>query len=346
MNRKKIIVTGGCGYIGSHTIIELFNNTDYEVLSIDNTMNSSEDALLRVKEITSKEVKNIKIDLRDYKATSEVFRETENIAGVIHFAALKSVPDSVANPYLYYDNNINSLINILKCCEEFNVKNFIFSSSCSVYGDVRPEALPVKEETELNMAESPYGHTKQVGEKIIKFFTDKGNLNAILLRYFNPVGAHISGLNGELSMDKPNNLVPLITQVAAGLLSSLQVYGFDYDTRDGSCIRDYVHVSDIASAHIKALNYLIDGKNSSEYEIFNLGSGQGVTVLEAIHAFEKVSGVKLNYKMAARRKGDVAQIYSDSLKAMNLLNWKTEYSIEEMMMSAWKWQINLKNKGF
>jgi UDP-glucose 4-epimerase len=345
MKPKKIIVTGGCGYIGSHTIIELFNNTEYEVLSIDNNMNSSEDALLRVREITSKEVKNYKVDLRDYKATAKIFQETENVAGVIHFAALKSVPDSVANPYLYYDNNFNSLINVLKCCEEFKIENFIFSSSCSVYGDLCPDDLPVKEETTLNMAESPYGHTKQVGEKMIKFFTDKGKINAILLRYFNPVGAHISGLNGELSMDKANNLVPLITQVAAGILPSLQIYGSDYETRDGSCIRDYVHVSDIANAHIKALNYLIEGRNESEYEIFNLGSGQGVTVLEAIHAFERVSGVKVNYKMVERRKGDVAQIYSDSLKAQKLLNWKTEHSIEEMMSSAWKWQLKLKEKA-
>jgi UDP-glucose 4-epimerase len=344
MKKNKILITGGCGYIGSHTIIEIFKHTDFDVISIDSNVNSSLEALDRIKEISLKDVKNYKVDLRDYKATEQVFKENSDIVGVIHFAALKSVPDSVADPYLYYDNNFNSLINILKCCEMYKVQNFIFSSSCSVYGDLDPSQLPVREETVLNPTESPYGHSKQVGESMIKFFCNKGNIKAVLLRYFNPVGAHISGLNGELSMDRPNNLVPVITRVAAGLIPVLQVFGKDYPTRDGSCVRDYVHVSDIATAHIKALNYLLENKNTSEYEIFNLGSGNGITVLEAIRAFEKVTGKKLNYQMVDRRNGDIAQIYSDSKKAEKLLNWKPSFTIEEMMQSAWKWQMNIKDK--
>lgn len=341
MKRKKIIITGGCGYIGSHTILEIFRNTEYEVISIDNYMNSSAATLERIKAISGREVKNYDVDLRSYEQTARVFSENKDVAGIIHFAALKSVPESVADPYLYYDNNFNSLINVLKCCEEFNVPDFIFSSSCSVYGNVAPESLPVNENTPLKEAESPYGHTKEVGEKMIRYFTDKGKVRAVLLRYFNPVGAHRSGLNGELPIGRPNNLVPYITQVAAGLLPQLQVFGDDYDTRDGSCIRDYVHVSDIAMAHVKALDYLLSGNNESPYEIFNLGSGNGVTVLEAVHAFERVTGIKLNYVIAPRRKGDVAQIFSDSSKAEKLLGWKPQFSLDEMMATAMKWQQTL-----
>ena len=340
MNKNLIIVTGGCGYIGAQTIIEILRNTDYDVLSIDNCINSSKKALERIKAITGKEVENYRIDLRSLEPIRNLFSTyLDQVVGVIHFAALKSVPDSVADPLFYYDNNINSLINILKCCEEFGIENFIFSSSCSVYGNVK--SLPVNESTPLSEAESPYAHTKQVGEEIIRSFSKKTRLNCIALRYFNPVGADASGLIGEDPINRPNNLVPVITQTAAGIIPKLTVFGGDYDTRDGSCVRDYVHVSDIANAHIKSLNYLIEAKNSRNFEIFNLGTGQGITVLEAIEAFEKISKKKLNYEVGPRRDGDVASIYSDCTRSLQRLDWEAKFGIDEMMETAWKWQLTL-----
>lgn len=336
-SKNKIIVTGGCGYIGSQTIIELIKEAKYEVVSVDNLMNSSEDTLNRIKKITGKAVKNYKIDLREKESTLQLFRENQDIIGVIHFAALKSVPDSVADPILYYDNNINSLLNILTACDEYGIKNLIFSSSCSVYGNVAE--LPVDENTPLTKAESPYAHTKQLGEDIIRNFSKVSQVKTIALRYFNPVGADPTGENGENPINRPNNLVPVITQTAVGKIEKLTVFGGDYGTRDGSCVRDYVHVADIAQAHLLALDYLIHGKNERNFEVFNLGTGQGVTVLEAIKAFEEVSGHQLNYTIGPRREGDVADIYSNSSLAEKKLGWKAQYNIHDMMKTAWQWQL-------
>lgn len=285
-SKDTIVVTGGCGYIGSHTILEILEKTNCRVISIDNFINSSESTLQRIKQISGHTVKNYDADLCDKNKIFKIFEELGNVVGIIHFAALKSVPESVANPLLYYHNNTESLVNILDCCRTFNINHFIFSSSCSVYGNV--DRLPVKEETELNKAQSPYGHTKQMGEEIIKNFTNSSVTNCIALRYFNPVGAHMSGELGELPINPPTNLLPVITQTAVGLKGQMTVFGNDFDTRDGSCIRDYVHVCDIAKAHVKAFDYLLNRKNELQFEIFNLGTGSGVTVFEAIQAFEKI----------------------------------------------------------
>jgi len=333
-----ILITGGSGYIGSHTIIELFNK-GFEVVSVDNQSNSSINAYDSVKKITGKEVKNYTIDLCDVNATREVFKK-HRFTGIIHFAAYKAVGESVENPLKYYHNNIASLLSILSLSKEFDVKNLIFSSSCSVYGNV--EKLPVDENTPLPKAESPYAYTKQIGEVMIQDFCKVNkSFNSISLRYFNPVGAHPSGLNGESPINKPNNLVPIITGVAIGKMQQLTVYGGDYPTRDGTCVRDYIHVSDIANAHVLAMDYLIHSKNTANYDVFNLGTGNGVSVLEAINAFEKVSGQKLNYKIGPRREGDVIAVYSDSAKVYKALNWKCEHGIESMMETAWKWEKNM-----
>ncbi len=332
---SKILVTGGCGYIGSHTIIELLAKTNFDIISLDNFSNSNIAVLKRIEQISGKKVENLAIDLCDLKALENVFASHETV-GVIHFAAFKSVPESVAKPLLYYHNNINSLLNLLQCCEKYDVKNFIFSSSCSVYGNVSEQ--PVHEQTPLQKAESPYAYTKQIGEEILKDFVKNNNIQTIALRYFNPVGGHISGLNGEDPINKPTSLVPVITRTAAKVQDSFTVFGSDYDTRDGSCLRDYVHVTDIAHAHILALQLLLDKKNPSNFEVFNLGTGSGVTVLEAITAFEKISGIKLNYIMGGRRRGDVAVIYSDVTKSAEILGWKPQFTIDDMMSSAWKWQ--------
>ena len=268
-------------------------------------------------------------------------RKISDIKGIIHFAAFKAVGESVEIPLLYFENNLSSLINILKCAKEFDVPNFIFSSSCTVYGS--PDEIPVTEQTPQKPAESPYGATKQMGEEIVREITKSGDVQRILLRYFNPVGAHPSALIGELPLGKPQNLVPAITQTAIGKLPQMIVYGDDYPTRDGSCIRDYIHVCDIAHAHILALQYLIDKKNTSPCEIFNLGTGNGITVLEVIHSFEKVSGVKLNYKIGPRRPGDVVAIYANNNLAKKLLKWEPKYSLDEMMSTAWKWELKLKD---
>ncbi len=336
MSKKSILITGGCGYIGSHTAIEFLRQTDLEVISVDNYLNSSSATLKRIEEITGKVIKNYPVDLRSLEDTRVIFAENPGIQGVIHFAALKSVPDSVANPEWYYDNNINSLLSILKCCKEFGVNKLIFSSSCSVYGNV--SVLPVTENTKLEVPESSYAHTKRIGEEIIALSIQNTPIKVVALRYFNPVGADMSGLNGELPNGRPNNLVPIITQVAAGLMEKLSVFGIDYNTRDGSCVRDYVHVSDIADAHLKAFYYIDKGESVPAFDVINLGTGNGVTVLEAISTFEQVCGVKLNYEKVGRRSGDVAAIYSDCTKSKRLLNWEAKYSIEDMMRSAWAWQ--------
>lgn len=335
----KVLVTGICGYIGSHTAIELLKRKNVEVVGIDSFINSDASAIDRIEAISGRKVHFHKLDLCDLTACQAVFKQEGTIDGIIHFAALKAVGESVEKPLLYYHNNIESLVNILECCRAFSVPNFIFSSSCSLYGNV--SELPVKEDTALAETESPYAHTKLVGEAILKAFAKVSEVKICALRYFNPVGADMSGLNGELPIGKPNNLVPIITQTAIGRLEKMTVFGDDYPTRDGSCIRDYVHVSDIANAHLLALDYLIDNRNQEHFEVFNLGTGNGVTVFEAIAAFEKVSKLKLNFEVGPRRPGDVAAIYSDSSKAKSILAWEAQFSLEEMMRSAWEWEQNL-----
>ncbi|MCB0402459.1 MAG: UDP-glucose 4-epimerase GalE [Flavobacteriales bacterium] len=337
----KILVTGGAGYIGSHTIIEIMKHTGWEVISIDNFSNSSAAAYDRIRSITGKSIRHYDIDLRDLSATSKVFAENPDIGGIIHFAAFKAVGESVEKPLMYYDNNINSLAHILKCQQQFNVPYLIFSSSCSVYGNLRE--LPVTENSVLPKAESPYAYTKQIGEVMIADFVNVNpDCKCIALRYFNPVGAHESGMNGELALTRPNNLVPYITQTAIGKLEQLTVFGGNYPTRDGTCVRDYIHVSDIASAHVMALQKLIDEPDFPNYDIINLGTGNGVTVLEAIQAFERESGVSLNYKIGERRPGDVAAIYANNTKAREVLGWVPQYDLDAMMRSAWKWETYLK----
>ena len=335
---KKILVTGGCGYIGSHTIVDLIEN-GFETICVDNNSRSTPSLLEGIEKITGKKVKNYKVDLCNFDETHAVFQENTDIYGIIHFAAYKAVGESVHEPLLYFENNLMSLMNILKCVKEFQVPYFIFSSSCTVYGN--PDEVPVTESTPPKPAESPYGYTKQMGEQIVSETTKTIFAQSILLRYFNPVGAHPSALIGEMPMGKPENLVPAITQTAIGKIPQLKVYGNDYPTRDGSCVRDYIHVSDIAHAHTLALQYLIDHRNTSRCEVLNLGTGNGVTVLEAIKAFEKVSGVKLNYVIAPRRPGDVVSVYADNKLARERLGWEIQYSLDDMMSTAWKWEVKL-----
>jgi len=337
----KVLVTGGCGYIGAHTIVDLINH-GFDVVSVDSNIRSTTQLLDGIEKITGKKIHNYKVDLCNLEDTHAVFHENRDICGVIHFAALKTVPESVAEPLLYFHNNLTSLVNILKCIQEFKIPNFVFSSSCSVYGNTT--ALPVIEETPLGEAQSPYARTKQMGEQIIQDYSRVNNTQSILLRYFNPVGAHPSALIGELPLGKPDNLVPMITQTAIGKRPKMIVFGHDYDTRDGSCIRDYIHVMDIANAHTRGLQFLLDKKNSSNCEIFNLGTGNGVTVLEAINAFEKISGVKLNYELGPRRPGDVIAIYANNSHAREKLGWEPKIGIEDMMRTAWQWEVSLRDK--
>lgn len=331
-----ILVTGGAGYIGSHTIIELFEQGYTNIFSIDNYLNSKESNYLKIEKITGKCPKYFNLDLTDLDSTRTFFKANK-VNAIIHFAALKSVPESVEYPELYYRNNTLTLLNLLSCMKEFDVKNIIFSSSCSVYGN--PDQLPVNELTPFGVAESPYASTKQIGETILKDFCKTSpKFNAISLRYFNPVGAHPSGLIGENFSKRPNNLIPIITQTAAKIRESMTVFGTDYSTEDGSCIRDYIHVIDIAKAHIKALDYQKEFNQSNNYDVFNLGTGKGTSVLEIIHSFEKISGKKLNYTLGGRREGDVEMIYADNEKASSKLEWNAALSLDEMLKSAWKWQ--------
>lgn len=340
---KTIVVTGGAGYIGSHTIIELLGKTDYRVVSVDNYSNSSAATYDRIRSIQSRSFEILELDLCDENALNTAFDKVGTIDGIIHFAAFKSVPDSMADPMLYYHNNNVSLTNLLKYCGRKKTAAFIFSSSCSVYGN--STELPVTEKTPMAKAESPYAHTKQMGEEMIAFFCQSQSwFNATLLRYFNPVGAHMSGNNGEVPVGRPNNLVPVITQTAVGK-NSLTVFGNDYDTRDGYCIRDYIHVSDIADAHVKALNNLLDKKNKQALSLYNLGTGEGVSVIEVIHSFEKVSGKKLPYTVGPRRAGDVIAVYANNELVKTELGWTPVYTLDDMMSSAWKWQQNLDEKN-
>lgn len=336
---QKILVTGGCGFIGSHTLVDLIEN-GYDVICVDNNSRSNPNMLLGVEKITGKKIKNYKVDLCNYDDTFAIFLENPDITGVIHFAAYKFVEESVKDPLLYFENNINSLVNLLKCVQEFKTPNFVFSSSCTVYGNA--DEMPVTESTPLMPAQSPYGMTKQIGEQIVNEFSKSTGLRTILLRYFNPAGAHPSTAIGEMPLGKPQNLVPAITQTAIGRIPKMFVHGTDYATRDGSCIRDYIHVCDLANAHTLALKYLEAEKNKSLCEIFNLGSGNGVSVLEAIHAFEKVSGEKLNYETGPRRAGDIEAIYANNDFAKNSLGWNPRYSLEDIMSTAWKWELFLK----
>jgi UDP-glucose 4-epimerase len=334
--KKTVLVTGGTGYIGSHTLVDLIQN-GFDVISADDNSRSTIGILEGVEKITGIKVKNYKVDLCNYDETRAIFEENNTIAGVIHFAAYKAVGESVEKPLLYFHNNIGSLINVLRCIEEFKIPHFVFSSSCTVYGN--PDSIPVIEETPRKQAESPYGLSKQMGEQMIESFAvSNKDTHSILLRYFNPAGAHETALIGELPIDRPQNLTPVITQTAIGKIPQLTVFGNDYPTRDGSCIRDLIHVCDLAHAHTLALNYLMDGKAKNNCEVFNIGSGNGITVLESIKAFEESTGVKLNYKIGDRRPGDVIAIYANNDKAEKELGWKPKFTLKDIMTSAWKWE--------
>lgn len=336
---SKILVTGGCGFIGSHTVVDLIEN-GFDVISIDDNSRSTTYLLDGIEKITGKKLKNYNVDLKNFDETLAVFQENPDIAGVIHFAAYKAVGESVEKPLDYFENNMFSLINLLKCVKEFKIDNFVFSSSCTVYGN--PDSIPVTEKTPTKKAESPYGATKQMGEQVIEEFARAYQFNTILLRYFNPVGAHPTAYIGELPLGKPLNLVPVITQTAIGKLPQMNVFGDDYDTRDGSCVRDFIHVCDIAHAHTLAIQFLMNKRNTSKCEVFNLGTGNGVTVLEAINSFEKVSGQKLNYKISPRRPGDVVAIYANNAHAVDTLKWEIKYDLDEMMRTAWQWELKVK----
>jgi UDP-glucose 4-epimerase len=337
----KILVTGGLGFIGSHTVVEL-QNEGFEVVVIDDLSNSSVEVLDGITAITGKKPDFEKIDLRDKDAVQNFFKKHEDVSGVIHFAASKAVGESVKNPLLYYENNLGSLVYILQELQKKDSANFIFSSSCTVYGQA--EKMPISEESPIQPALSPYGNTKQIGEEIIRDVANISNIKAILLRYFNPVGAHPSANIGELPLGVPQNLVPFITQTAIGLREELSVFGDDYPTPDGTCVRDYIHVVDLAKAHVTALKRLAENKNSDKIEVFNLGTGKGKSVLEVIHAFEAASGKKLNYKIVPKREGDITEAYADTTKANDVLGWKAELSLEDALASAWKWEQKVRGK--
>lgn len=339
---KKILVTGGLGYIGSHTVVEL-HHAGFGVVIVDNLSNSSIDVLENISKITGKTPVFEEIDLRIKEDCVSFFERNTDIVGIIHFAASKAVGESVENPLLYYENNLHTLVYMLQACKKHAIHNIIFSSSCTVYGE--PDALPITEDAPIKTANSPYGNTKQISEEILKdvcYVTP--DLKAIALRYFNPIGAHHTGLIGELPVGVPQNLVPFITQTAAGIREQLSVFGNDYDTPDGSCIRDYIHVVDLAKAHVVALQRLIDEHNNTNFEMFNIGTGTGSSVLEVVQAFEKVTGVPLNYKIVDRRPGDVVAIYADTAKANKILGWKAEKTMEEALESAWKWECHVRGK--
>lgn len=337
----KILVTGGLGFIGSHTVVEL-QNEGFDVVVVDNLSNSSVEVLQGIENITGKKPEFENIDLRDKKSVQDFFKKHDAINGVIHFAASKAVGESVENPLLYYENNISVLVYILQELQQKTNSYFIFSSSCTVYGQA--EKMPITENAPVQSAISPYGNTKQIGEEIIEDVAKVSSINAILLRYFNPIGAHPSVEIGELPLGVPQNLVPFITQTAIGLRKELSVFGNDYPTPDGTAIRDYIHVVDLAKAHVVALQRLIEKKNIEKVETFNIGTGKGSSVLEVITAFEKVSNQKLPYKIVGKREGDVVEAYADTQKANIVLGWKGELSLEEALDSAWKWEQKIRNK--
>ena len=340
--KKKILVTGGTGYIGSHTSVELLEE-GYEVVIIDNLSNSERNVVDGILKITGKTPGLEVFDLCNGEKLDNFFKSHGEISAVIHFAAFKAVGESVRKPLEYYRNNLVSLINLLDSMKRYDIPHIVFSSSCTVYG--QPDELPVTENAPLQPAVSPYGNTKQIGEEIIRDTTfSENSIKAISLRYFNPIGAHPTGLIGELPRGVPENLVPYITQTAIGLREELKVFGNDYETPDGYCIRDYLHVSDLAKAHVKAVNRLLEGRNKQNYEVFNLGMGKGVSVLEAIRSFERVSGQKLRYRITGRRPGDIEKIWADPSYANKELGWQTVYSLDDAMKSSWEWEKNLKNR--
>jgi UDP-glucose 4-epimerase len=336
----KILVTGGLGFIGSHTVVEL-QNEGFEVVIIDNLSNSSEEVLKGIVTITGKMPLFEKLDLREKKSVQDFFKKHNDVNGVIHFAASKAVGESVENPLLYYENNLGTLVYILQELEKNPEANFIFSSSCTVYGQA--ENMPITENAPVQQPMSPYGNTKKIGEEIIIDVAKATNINAILLRYFNPIGSHPSAEIGELPLGVPQNLVPFITQTGFGLRQELSVFGDDYPTPDGTCIRDYIHVVDLAKAHVIALQRLLNKKNLEKVETFNLGTGTGSSVLEVIRSFEKVSGKKLPYKIVPRREGDITEAYANTDKANNVLGWKAQSTLDEAMASAWKWEQKIRS---
>ena len=332
---KKILVTGGLGFIGSHTVVEL-QQAGYEVVIIDNLYNSKIEVLDRIISITGIKPSYFNIDLRNKTAVKDFFN-TNKVNGIIHFAASKAVGESVKNPLLYYENNISTLVYLLQEMKEHQLSNFIFSSSCTVYGQA--DELPITENAPVKPAESPYGNTKQIGEEIIKESCKANGLKAIALRYFNPIGAHETAIIGELPLGVPQNLIPFVTQTAAGIRKELSVFGDDYPTKDGTAVRDYIHVVDLAKAHIAALERLLNNGNKKDFEVFNVGTGTGSSVLEVIKAFEKVSNTTLNYKIVARREGDITSAYADTTLAKIELGWETEKTLEQALLAAWKWQL-------
>ncbi|MCG6190899.1 UDP-glucose 4-epimerase GalE [Maribellus maritimus] len=333
---QKILVTGGTGYIGSHTVVEL-QNAGFEVIIVDDLSNSGIDVLDNIEKITGKKPQFEEFNLADTQKTDDFFNKNQNIDAIIHFAASKAVGESVQIPLHYYRNNLVSLINILDCQLKYKIPNIVFSSSCTVYG--QPDVLPVTEQTPRKDAESPYGNTKRVNEDILRdSIAAYPQLKGIALRYFNPIGAHPSALIGELPLGVPQNLVPFITQSAAGLRDELKVFGYDYDTTDGSAVRDYINIVDLAKAHVVAIERLLKEKNKANYEVFNLGTGEGLSVLQVVKGFEKATGIKLNYKIVDRRAGDVEKIWADTTYANDELGWKAEKGLEETLLSAWNWE--------
>jgi len=339
---KKILVTGGTGYIGSHTVVEL-QHKGFEVLIVDNLSNSNIEVLDNITKITGTRPHFENFDLANEASTAEFFSRHHDLDGIIHFAAFKAVGESMFKPLEYYRNNIQSLLNIMACMKLHGMRNLVFSSSCTVYG--QPDVLPVTENAPIKKAWSPYGNTKQMCEEIIEFTTGATEINSIALRYFNPIGAHGSALIGELPLGVPGNLIPFITQTAIGKRECLSVFGHDYDTPDGTAIRDYLHVVDLAKAHVVAINRLTDAKNKKKMEIFNLGTGNGYSVLQVIEAFERINNVKLNYKIVDRRPGDIEKVWADTSFANDELGWKTEIGLDEMMRTAWNWEKHLAGKA-
>jgi len=336
--KKKVLVTGGTGYIGSHTVVEL-QNEGFEVFIIDNLANSDIKVLGGIERITGKKPVFEQIDLCDHEKLRAFFSLNPDIESIIHFAAYKAVGESVEKPLLYYHNNLVSLLNLMTSMQNYHIPSMVFSSSCTVYG--QPDKLPVSEDAPVQEAVSPYGNTKQIGEEIIRdTLKSCKELKAISLRYFNPIGAHPSSNIGELPIGVPENLVPFITQTAAGIRDELKVFGDDYNTPDGSCIRDYLHVVDLAKAHVVALKRMLEGKNKKNYEVFNLGTGEGVSVFEAIKSFERVSGEKLKYRVVDRRPGDIEKIWADPSLANKEMGWSTYYTLDDAMKSAWNWELN------
>lgn len=338
----KILVTGGLGFIGSHTVVAL-QQKGYEVVIIDNLSNASLEVVDGIRAITGIQPDFYQIDLRDKQAVFDFFEQHTDLAGVIHFAASKAVGESMVKPLMYYENNFFSLINVLAALQQYGINKFLFSSSCTVYG--QGEVMPITEEESIKSALSPYGNTKQVGEEIIIDLAKVFPLQAVLLRYFNPIGAHESGHIGESPLGVPYNLIPYITQTAVGIRDYLSIYGQDYDTPDGTCVRDYIHVVDLADAHVRAMEYLIQEKNQHQIEAFNVGNGQGYSVLELVHSFERVSGIKINYKIVERRPGDVDKAWANTDKIQRVLGWKPTKTLDDMLASAWKWEQKSRNNN-